>query len=282
MNVALCNEVVRDLDLARQAAFAASLGYDGLELAPFTLDPDAPHRLDAARVRAARRAIEGEGLVVSGLHWLLVAPKGLSVTDPAPDVAARTAEAVRSMIELCAELGGRYLIHGSPAQRSLTDGQEEVGRARALEHFALAADAAAAAGVEYLLEPLSRDQTGFVNTLDEASAIVDRVASPAFAAMLDCCSAARAESRSIPELLAAHVPTGLVRHVHFNDPNLRGPGQGELDFAPVVRCLAELDYGGWIGVEPFEYVPDGPACAARAIGAVRALEHAVDGPRSAP
>ena len=37
MRLALCNEVIREMDLSRQAAFAAALGYDGLEIAPFTL-----------------------------------------------------------------------------------------------------------------------------------------------------------------------------------------------------------------------------------------------------
>ena len=71
-----------------------------------------------------------------------------------------------------------------------------------------------------------------------------------------------------------------MRHVHFNDPNLRGPGQGDYDFGPVVAALAKLDYDGWIGVEPFDYVPDGPGSAARAIGTIRALESVHCGDRT--
>ena len=49
MRISLCNEVVRDLDFAAQCALAAGLGYDGLEVAPFTLDAEAPHLLPASR-----------------------------------------------------------------------------------------------------------------------------------------------------------------------------------------------------------------------------------------
>ena len=46
--LALCNEVVRELAFADQCALAKGLGYDGLEIAPFTLS-DEPHRLPPAK-----------------------------------------------------------------------------------------------------------------------------------------------------------------------------------------------------------------------------------------
>ena len=42
MKLALCNEVIREMDFPAQCDFAAKLGYDGLELAPFTLDENPP------------------------------------------------------------------------------------------------------------------------------------------------------------------------------------------------------------------------------------------------
>ena len=88
-------------------------------------------------------------------------------------------------------------------------------------------------------------------------------------------AAASSESEDISKLLARHVPTGMIAHVHFNDPNRRGPGEGALQFAPIVRTLSEQRYDGWIGVEPFVYEPDGPACAARAAGYVQGLAEAL-------
>nr|WP_306264057.1 sugar phosphate isomerase/epimerase family protein [Pararhizobium sp. IMCC3301] len=280
MKIALCNEVIRDWEIGRQAAFAAALGYDGLEIAPFTLNKNGPRALNEAALLRIRKTVEAEGIEVSGLHWLLVAPDGLSITDAAADIKQRTRDTIEALVTMCATLGGAYLIHGSPAQRVLPDDDEAAARARALDHFRLAADAASKAGVNYLLEPLSSAQTAYVNTLDEAAAIVGAVGNAHFSAMIDCCSAAQAETAPIPELLSRHLPTGLIRHVHFNDPNLRGPGQGKLDFLPIVQRLTELEYDGWIGVEPFDYVPDGPAAAARAIGTIRALEQAATSGRT--
>jgi sugar phosphate isomerase/epimerase len=93
--------------------------------------------------------------------------------------------------------------------------------------------------------------------------------------MVDCAAATRAETQAIPELLRHWLPTGLIAHVHLNDPNRRGPGEGALAFAPILRALADGGYAGMAAIEPFIYEPDGPACAARAIGYVRGVMESV-------
>jgi len=275
MRVALCNEVIRELPFERQAEFAAVVGYDGLEIAPFTLDSERPHRLSGEVIRRIRRVAEEVGLQISGLHWLLVAPSGLSITSAEPAVRDKTRDVMHGVIDLCAALGGSYLIHGSPGQRKLEPGREDEGRALALEYFSEAAKRSEQAGVTYCLEPLAPPETTNINSLAEAEAIVRQVGSPAFQAMIDCKAAGQTEIDDIPTLLARHVPTGLVRHIHFNDPNRRGPGEGDLAFAPIMNALSELSYDGWIGVEPFDYRPDGPGCAARAIGYIAGLKESL-------
>ena len=285
MRLALCNEVLRDRDFAAQCAYAGALGYDALEVAPFTLGDD-PLALAPSRRADVRRAASDAGIAISGLHWLLVKPEGLSVTSPDAGVRARTIDAMRSLVALCAELGGRYLVHGSPAQRATPPGVSMVtARARIAEALHAAAEAAHDAGVLYLLEPLPADETDQVNTLDEAIALVREVDSPALATMLDTKSAALAESASAVELLRRWLPSGLLRHVQLNDRNRRGPGQGHDRFAPVLAALIEGGYAGDIAIEPFDYVPDASGCAARAAGYVRGLLEALDpvaGASSAP
>jgi sugar phosphate isomerase/epimerase len=89
--------------------------------------------------------------------------------------------------------------------------------------------------------------------------------------MIDTCAAARSEGAPLPELIARWLPTGRVAHIHLNDPDRRGPGQGELRFGPILAALERHDYAGVCAVEPFVYEPDGPTCAARAIGYLRGL-----------
>jgi sugar phosphate isomerase/epimerase len=271
MKIALCNEVLGKMPFAEQCVYAKNLGYDGLEVAPFTLS-DAPHRLSATERALVRHAAGEAGISIVGLHWLLLAPKGLSIT--APDAAARrnTVEVMRHLIDLCADLGGGVMVHGSPGQRKVAPGDTlAVAWGRARDCWAQIAEHAGAAGVTYCIEPLSKAETPLINTLEEAARMVSDVSHPAVRSMIDTSSAGRTESLSVAELIDKWMPTGLVRHVQVNDSNRRGPGQGEDHFAPVFAALQRNAYNGVVSVEPFDYLPDGPATAARAIGYIRGI-----------
>jgi len=271
VRIALCNEVLAPLELADQCELAARLGYDGLEIAPFTL-AESPERITAAEARGLRATVESSGLAVTGLHWLLVRPHGLSVTDPDDGVRRRTMEVVTRLIGLCAELGGKVLVHGSPKQRAVASGDTlDVARKRLVAFLAQAADVAARHGVVYCLEPLGRSETALVNTVEEAAAIVREVGSPALRTMIDCSAAGTAEALTLAELIDRWLPTGLVAHVQANDPNRRAPGQGELAFGPILDALERHGYDATLAVEPFDYVPDGPGSAAWSIAYLRGV-----------
>lgn len=268
MRISLCNEVVAGLPFAGQARLAAALGYDGLEVAPFTLDAEAPHLLPAARIAELRRMAENEGAPITSLHWLLVAPAGLSITSADPALRARTLDVMQRLIALAAGLGATLLVHGSPKQRHVAaDGDA----ARAEEAMARAGAWAAGHGLTYCLEPLDAGQTNWARTVEEAMEIVRRVGNPALRTMLDVSAAGNGEAEPAADLLRRHMGSGLIAHVHLNDRNRRAPGQGSDRFAPVFAALRETGYRGFCAVEPFDHHPDGPACAARAIGYLRGL-----------
>ncbi|HWV89179.1 MAG TPA: sugar phosphate isomerase/epimerase, partial [Burkholderiales bacterium] len=89
MRISLCNEVIAPMPFPAQCEYAAKLGYDGLEIAPYTLSEE-PHRMGVARIAAARAAAEDAGIAVTGLHWLLVKPAGLSISSKDPKIRERT------------------------------------------------------------------------------------------------------------------------------------------------------------------------------------------------
>jgi D-psicose/D-tagatose/L-ribulose 3-epimerase len=275
MRIALCNEVLAGMPLERQCEYAARLGYDGLEVAPFTLS-DTPEKISTAEAGKIRATVESAGLVVTGLHWLLVKPEGLSLTDPDATVRARTVEVMIRLTGLCAELGGTVLVHGSPKQRQIAPGETHaVALARLQDGLAQVALAAAKAGVTYCVEPLSRQETSVVNTIAEAAELVRSIDHPHLRTMIDCSAAGLTETESVPSLIDRWLPTGLIAHLQVNDPNRRGPGQGAMQFAPILAALQRQHYAGTIAVEPFDYVPDGPGVAAFSVGYLRGLTEAL-------
>ena len=271
LRLSLCNEVLVPMPFAAQCEYAAKLGYDGLEVAPYTLS-EAPEQMSPALVAASRRAAEEAGIAVTGLHWLLVKPEGLSISTRDDSVRKRTLDVMFSLVDLCAELGGRYLVHGSPGQRRIDPGDtREAALARAQACWAAVGERAQKAGVIYCVEPLSSEQTPLVNTLEEAAQVVAAIGNPALKSMLDCSSAGRMEKVSLAELVDRWLPKGLIAHVQVNDRNRQGPGQGEDKFAPLLAALLKNGYQGDIAVEPFDYVPNGPVAAARAVGYLKGI-----------
>jgi D-psicose/D-tagatose/L-ribulose 3-epimerase len=276
MRIALCNEVIAPMPFPQQCEYAAKLGYDGLEIAPYTLSEE-PHRMGTARIAAARAAAEDAGIALTGLHWLLIKPAGLSISAKDEATRKKTVEVMLSLVDLCAELGGKYLVHGSPQQRRVEAGETRAAAmARARECFAAVAERAQKAGVVYCIEPLSAEQTSLINTLEEAAGMVAEIGSSSIRTMIDCSSAGRMEKEPLNALVDRWLPKGVIAHVQVNDRNRRGPGQGEQRFAPLFSSLKKNGYGGDVAVEPFDYVPDGPGAAARAIGYIKGILEALE------
>ena len=280
MKIALCNEVLRDLPFPAQCQQAAALGYSGLELAPFTLG-EQPHRLSADRRARLRRAASDAGIAITGLHWLLLTPPGLSITAADPAVREATIEILKRLVDLCADLGGKVLVHGSPRQRQVRadeDPLEAWNRARDL--WATVAGQAAQAGVLYCIEPLAPHDTNFINTIGAAVDMVKAVGNPSLRTMLDTRAGSHSESASLPLLVDRWLPSGAIAHVHLNDPSGLAPGQGGLNFGPILQALRRHRYEGLASVEPFEYKPDGSTAAARAIGYLQGVLEGLDSPSS--
>jgi sugar phosphate isomerase/epimerase len=130
---------------------------------------------------------------------------------------------LRASVDLCAELGGNYLVHGSPAQRRVTTPDDA---SRAEEAWILAASRRRRPKVAYCIEPLARPDCNFVNTLAEAADIVRRLGNPSLRIMVDTLAASLMEPEPVADAIRRWVPSGLVAHVQFNDPQQARAGAG--------------------------------------------------------
>ncbi|HOD82073.1 MAG: D-tagatose 3-epimerase [Planctomycetes bacterium ADurb.Bin126] len=253
MKFAICNEMYEGWDIARICKDAAACGYQGLEIAPFTLDPD-PRKVDEKRAREIGQIASDAGIVVTGFHWLLVKPDGLHITTPDAAVRARTAEFLKHLARLCAAAGGKFMVFGSPKQRNVLEGETyEDAFKRAADVFGLVSRTCEQLGVTLALEPLGKVEGNFLNTAEETIKLIEAVNHPNCRLHLDvkamCC-----ESKPIPQIIAES-----ARHLayfHANDANRRGPGFGEVDFVPIWKALQQVRYDGWVSVEVFDYKPD--------------------------
>jgi D-psicose/D-tagatose/L-ribulose 3-epimerase len=270
---AICNELFEKRPFAEVCRKLRTLGYEGIELAPFTLGEDPATLTQAGRVEIGAQ-IADAGLRFVGLHWLLSAPPGLHVTARDEKQRRHTWDYVGRLIDMCAELAQvshsqkTVIVFGSPKQRSSNGGlsaQECVDIFR--DELARAAPRAEAGGVTLLLEALSPSQTDVVTSLAEAVAIVEQIQSPAVETMFDVHNAVdeRDPHTELVRKFRLH-----IRHVHVNEMDGREPGMGDYPFEPLLATLAELDYPGWVSVEAFDFSRDSYDVASRAISHLKA------------
>jgi sugar phosphate isomerase/epimerase len=266
MTFAICNEIFQGWKLDDTFAHCARLGYGAVEIAPFTLAKkvnDIP-LAERARLRAAAARA---GIAISGIHWVLAQTEGFHLTSPDAAVRARTADYFVALVDFCADLGGTRIVVGSPKQRSLADGVTHAqGWAWAQDAFRPAVRVAAARGVVLCLEPLPAEDTNFINTAAEAIRFAREMASPAFSVILDV-RAMSHEGKPIAQIIRES--RGRFAYFHANDANLKGPGFGATEYAPIVAALREVGYDGVVSVEVFKFDEGAEAIAARSLEYLR-------------
>ena len=263
MKFAICNELFESWKLDDVFRFVRSVGYEGVELAPFTLADDVREIGSSERERIREEAARAEVEIV-GLHWLLVKPAGPHIA-PADDEERRirTRDYLLALVDFCADLGGEICVFGSPKQRGVPPG---VSRKDHMElvagTFKQVMPRAEEKGVVIAFEPLAPDENDFASTKDEAVELVRKVNSPSFKLHLDM-KAMCSEEHSPSEIVRES--KGLLAHFHANDENRRGPGMGETDFRPVAAALKEIGYDGWVSVEAFDFSPGAEETARRSL-----------------
>ena len=76
-----------------------------------------------------------------------------------------------------------------------------------------------------------------------------------------------------PALIRKYAP--YLRHYHANDPNLHGPGWGEVPFEPIFEALQDIGFDRYVSVEVFNFEPGPVAIAGRSFEYMQAcLERA--------
>ncbi len=134
-----------------------------------------------------RRQARQAGLEVVGLHWLLAKTKGLHLTSADAAVRRKTAAYLGELARLCADLGGRIMVFGSPQQRNLAPGMtKQQGMKHAAEILRAAAPTLQKTGVVLALEPLAPVETNFLTSAAEAVELMKLVDSPTCRLHLDC------------------------------------------------------------------------------------------------
>lgn len=264
MRFAICNEIFGNWAPEDTFRYAAKVGYDAVEIAPFTMAKYVTDISPADRSRVGALA-KSSGVAISGIHWVLAQADGMYINHPERTVRDRTRQYLVELVNFCADLGGAVMVVGSPKQRNVMEGvAPDQAWAWAASTFEDAVKQAEDRRVTICIEPLAPAETNFINTAAEALRFVRPFNSPAMKLILDV-KAMCSEERPIPQIIRETAPE--FAYFHANDRNLKGPGFGDVDYVPIAGALREVGYQGYVSVEVFNF-DEGPE-----VIATRSLEY---------
>ncbi|MFA7691486.1 MAG: sugar phosphate isomerase/epimerase [Candidatus Hydrogenedentes bacterium] len=263
MKFGICNEIFKEWnDIERTINFVKEAGYDGLEIAPFTLAQyvyDIPASTRSAIVRHAQQA----DLDILGIHWVFVGPEGVHLTHPDAEIRKFTTDYLIDLVRFCGDIGGKVLIFGSPRQRNVgRDVTYNQAMDYAREVFEAALPSCEEHDVTICMEQLTHWETNFCYTPEQTVELIDAIHHPNFQLLLDT------KAMSFLEDDRATVIKKFgkyLRHYHANDTNFHGPGWGDVDFAPIFEALRAINYDHYVSVEVFRFEAGPESIAQRSL-----------------
>jgi sugar phosphate isomerase/epimerase len=221
----------------------ASFGYDGVELVGEPAQMDVDH---------IRRELAQHGVVASSIVSIYTPERDIVSSDES--VRQNALDYVKGNIDLAATLGAQIVtLTPTACMKIVGEAPREQEWAWAVSTARSAAAYAGEHGVRLAVEPWNRYETYLINRVDQAADFVDEVDSPHIGVMADTFHMSIEEADIAAAIRA--VGKRLV-HVHLADSNRAAPGQGHLDFTPIVQAIADVGYDGWISYELLPAVGD--------------------------
>ncbi len=263
----------------------AGLGYQSLAI---TLDHHALDPYDdelprqTARVRDLLRRHGLRSVVETGARFLLDPWHKHQPTLVSADATGRERrlDFLRRAVDIARELGSDAVSFWSGTP------QETVAPDATMRHLVEGCrrlcDHAAGRGVRLAFEP---EPGMLIDTMDRFAELREGVDHPAFGLTLDVGHLHCLGEEPIADRLRQWA--GLLRNVHIEDMR-RGVhehlmfGEGEIDFGPVLRTLADVGYAGGVHVELSRHAHDAVRAARQAYEFLRSRLQALSPAPSAP
>ncbi len=214
------------------------LGYDGFEFMPNPeLMPDTKQFLSALKQTGAEMPVVNTGRMLRS---------GTTLFDSNPKIAARACDCFKQMLDFAGAIGANVGL-GIARGVARTDLSAEAMDAFAEQLFHELAAHAERAGTSILFEPGAIDGTNFALTVASVISWVDRIASPAFRAMIDTQQLIDSETSIESGVRAAR---GETTYLHLFDPGRHPPGLAldGLDWLAFFRLLREESFHGGAAV----------------------------------
>ncbi|MHA1339298.1 MAG: sugar phosphate isomerase/epimerase family protein [Promethearchaeota archaeon] len=282
MKISICNEIFQSIDFEEICVIVKKIGYDGIEIAPYTFSKDVRY-INKSERNKIKNIANSYNLQISAMHWLLTTPRGLSITSLDTKIFTSTFEYFKALIDFANDLEIPTLVLGSPQQRNIPSSSVSIfnkARKRAIHLLKSIGNYIEEINnkIKIGFEPLSPNVTNFGASIEETLNILKEISHPNIKINLDA-NQMTIEDKSPEELINLVISElGLdgILHIHINEPNMLGPGMKKKNaqvFSTIcdriIKKLKLIGYKRWISVESFDRSISGEIIAKESIKFIR-------------
>lgn len=227
-------------DIGTSIKRVATCGYDAIELIG---EPD------QYKPEEVRRQCADAGIGVSSICSIFTGAQR-DFSNKGADNRRKAVDYIKAVADLAAGVGAPIIIVApSPVGKMAPESDPKQEWDWAVAGIQEAADYAAKQNVKLCIEAWNRYETHFINRIPQCLELMREVDRPNVGVMGDTFHM-NIDDASIPD--AIRQAGRAMIHIHFADSNRAAPGQGHLDFKPIMQALKEVDYQGHI---TFELLP---------------------------
>ena len=224
--------------------YVASRGLHGIELAPSVRWEEPVNTSEKERC-GYRKKIESFGLKIISLHAILYTRSDLRIFGT-EEQRIETSEYIINLASLAATLGCNLMILGSPRNRSIGNMEYEEANKIAANFFHKIANKISEYGVILCIEPLSKNESDYINNSLEGVNLVKNINHPNFRLMLDIKSM-YLEGEKYEN--AFKESESYIEHIHINDPGNKPPGSTGVDHSIIASALRQCSYDNALSLE---------------------------------
>ena len=245
MKIAVSNIALPSYNHIKELYELREMGFRGLEVAPskvwYKVNDVTPKQ-----VSTYRKQVENSGLKVIGIHSLFFAQPHLGLFRGS-DIRKNTIKFLIHLSNICADLGGKFLVFGSPQARKRDSLSIKSADLEAISFFSELSNHIKNHGTYVVIEALGKTETDYITSLKHAYKIINKVNRPELQGHLDAKAvfdASEANSNIFNKIKSK------LQHVHINHPGLGIlKNNGKVDHRLFSALLRDIGYNKFLSLE---------------------------------
>jgi D-psicose/D-tagatose/L-ribulose 3-epimerase len=217
---------------------------NSIEIAPSHISEN-PENCTNETINDFSSLLKKENINLIGFHSLLYKKKNMQLFE-SKETRNETLQYIKKIIYLCANLGGKKLIFGSPNNRKIFKRKYQDCYKQSQEDFWEIAEVAKKNNVIFCIEPLAKSLSDFIQSSEEGASLVNSIDHPNFKLHIDTKTILE-NNEDFNSLLKKNI--NICEHIHISEIGLLPLSNKNFNHNSFSQALIKYKYNKFLSIE---------------------------------